>query len=247
MKFKADSSTQKASSSTAITTATTSTQTKSKDSKSKSAGSTTSSPTFSINRSSFTGTLADIVPGEMKGWLGEIGAQLGGIDLNQPLSWSKEQVIEANKIASNLDKKLIEMTQVKTAVLKFLSYSMQEADLKAEITVAMAKAKGYIDQKQAKAHLAYFAYLRKANRLEKKVAATQEIIDTSNSALENTFDDRKAQLLGAINTQAKLGQGTTQQVTDLRNKRRELIEQHKQEMASYRNELQTGQLTAAAS
>jgi hypothetical protein len=237
MKFKADSSTNKSNSSTATVPK----ETKGKSSQGK------SSSSFSINKSSFTGTLADIVPSEMQGWLGEIGAQLGGIDLNQPLSWSKEQVIEANKIAGNLDKKIIEMAEVKTAVMKYLAYTMKEAEFKAEITVAMAKAKGFIDQQQAKAYLAYVAYLRKAARLEKKVKATQEIIDASNNALESTFDNRKSKLLGSINTQAKLGQGTTQQVTDLRNKRRELIEQHKQEMASYKNELQTGHLTPAAS
>ncbi|MDF5717721.1 MAG: hypothetical protein PUP93_28605 [Rhizonema sp. NSF051] len=202
---------------------------------------------FSVNTSSFTGTLSDIVPGEMQGWLGEIGQQLGGIDLNQPLGWSKEHVIEANKIASGLDKKVLEMAEVKTAVMKYLAYSMKEAEFKADITVAMAKAKGFIDQQQAKAFLAYTSYLRKAARLEKKVQATQQIIDTANNALEQTFDARKSNIMAAVNQQAKLTQGTAAEVENLRTQRQKLLAQHRQEMAAYKNELSTGHLQPVAS
>lgn len=242
MKFKADSNNNrwKPSAGTSIT-ATAKTK---KASTKSSAGS--SGASFAVNKGSFTGTLADIVPGDMQAWFSEIGAALGGIDINQPLTWTKDQVIAANSEAANLDKKLLEMAEVKTAVLKYLAYAMKEAEFKADLAVAMVKAKGYIDKQQARAFLAYAAYLRKAAKLEKRVKATQEIIDKSNEALESTFDDRKSKLLASINTQAKLGQATNAQVADRRNKRRQAIEQHKQEMAAYKQELATGHLTQSA-
>ncbi len=239
MKFKSDKTTTTGSSKTA-------TITKSSLRKNTSTKGSSSSTTFKVNTGSFTGTLSDIVPGEMQAWLGEIGQQLGGIDLNQPLSWSKEQVIEANKIASGLDKKILEMAEVKTAVMKYLAYAMKEAEFKADITVAMAKAKGFIDQQQAKAYLAYAAYLRKAARLEKKVQATQQIIDTANNALEQTFDARKANIMAAVNQQAKLTQGTAAEVQNLRTQRKQLVEDHRQEMAAYKHELSTSHLQGAA-
>ncbi len=238
MKFKSDKTTTTGSSKTA-------TITKSSGSKPTTKGSSTST-TFKVNTGSFTGTLADIVPGEMQGWLSEIGEQMGGIDLNKPLSWSKEQVVEANKIAAGLDKKILEMAEVKTAVMKYLAYAMKEAEFKADITVAMAKAKGYIDQQQAKAYLAYTKYLRQAARLEKKVQATQQIIDAANNALEQTFDARKANIMTAVNQQAKLTEGTAAEVQNLRTQRQVLVQEHKQEMAQYKHQLATGHLQGAA-
>ncbi|MBO3463256.1 hypothetical protein G7B40_031275 [Aetokthonos hydrillicola Thurmond2011] len=201
---------------------------------------------FKVNTSSFTSTLADIVPGEMQGWFGEIGEALGGIDLNQPLSWTKEQVIAANKQAAELDKKILEMAEVKNAVMKYLAYAMKEAEFKADLCVAMAKAKGYIDQQQAKAYLAYVKYLRSAARLEKKVKATQQIIDASNSSLEQAFDARKAAILNAVNQSAKLSGSTAAEVGNLRVQRQQLLQQHKQEMAQYKHELATGHLAGSA-
>jgi hypothetical protein len=240
MKFQADANSHqwKAPEGTSTTTDT---------AKAKTAKTSTSrGSSFSVNKGSFTGTIADIVPSEMQAWFGEIGAALGGIDINQPLTWTKDQVIAAKGEAANLDKKLLEIAEVKTAVMKYLAYAMKEAEFKADIAVAMAKAKGYVDKQQARAFLAYASYLRKAARLEKKVKATQDIINQSNEALESTFDDRKAKLLASINTQAKLGQATNAQVADLRNKRKQAIEAHKQTMAAYKQELATGHLTQSA-
>ncbi|GEM_PF-5511438 len=240
MKFKSDKP-------RSICSTRTATITKSSAGKATTKKGSSSGSSFSINTGSFTGTLADIVPGEMQTWFGEIGQHLGGIDLNQPLSWSKEQVIEANKIAAGLDKKVLEMAEVKNAVLKYLAYSMKEAEFKADIAVAMCKAKGFIDQQQAKAYLAYAKYLRGAAKLEKKVKATQEIINASNEALEGVFDDRKSKIMAAVNHQAKLAQGTTADVENLRTQRRQVLADHRRSMAEYKNELATGHLQAAAS
>ena len=184
-----------------------------------------------------TGTLADIVPSEIQGWLTEIGQGLGGIDLTRPLTWTKDQVRGASEKARSLDKKLLELSEVKTAVAKYLAYSMKEAEFLADITVAAARAKIHIDKEAARAHLAYMRYLRKAARLEKRTQATQEIIDTSNRHLEGTLDGRKAAILASLNENQKLVGASDKTVQEMRRRRQRLLQSHRQEMATYKAEL----------
>jgi hypothetical protein len=192
---------------------------------------------FHVNTASMTGTLADIVPSEIQGWLAEIGAGLGGIDLTRPLTWTKDKVIGASEKARSLDKKLLELSEVKTAVTKYLAYSMKEAEFLADITVAAAKAKIHIDKEAARAHLAYMRYLRKAARLEKRTQATQEIIDSSNRHLEATLDGRKAAILASLNENQKLVGASDEAVQEMRRRRQRLLQSHRQEMAAYKAEL----------
>ena len=53
--------------------------------------------------------------------------------------------------------------------------------------------------------------------------------------------------MASVNQQAKLTQGTSDVVQNLRNQRKQMVEDHKQEMAAYKHELSTSHLQPVAS
>ncbi|MBO3463409.1 hypothetical protein G7B40_041115 [Aetokthonos hydrillicola Thurmond2011] len=100
-------------------------------------GNLKSSETFTIDR---TTLMQNILPPGGEQLMQEISKGLG-IDLLDPKGWSKEQVINAKKLAAELDEKMIMMQELMPAVMKFLEFQVSVAEFHAEVMVETYKAK----------------------------------------------------------------------------------------------------------
>lgn len=196
---------------------------------------------FQINRDSL---VAQVVPPGGMQMMNEISQGLGGIDILNPQGWTKEQVIQANKMAQDLDEKMMMMPELMPAVMKFLQFQVAQAEFQAEVMTEAFKAKYKIDKAQAKAFVAYFAYMRKASQLEKRIAATQKHIDAAYAHFETVQDARSNAILAGLNQQARLGVAAVESDAELADKRREAKAENAQRRRQLRSELRTGHLTA---
>ena len=71
---------------------------------------------FTINRESL---VSQVLPPGGQQMMNEISQGLG-IDILDPKGWTKEQVIQAKKLAAGFDEKLIMMKELMPAIMKFL-------------------------------------------------------------------------------------------------------------------------------
>jgi len=196
--------------------------------------------TFTIDRT----TLMDsVLPPGGQQFMEEISKGLG-IDLLDPKGWSKEQVINAKKLAAELDEKMMMMVELMPAVMKFLEFQVSVAEFHAEIMVEAYKAKHQIDKAKAKAFVAYYAYMRKAAKLEQKVAQTQKHIDAAFTHFETVQDARSNAILAGINQQSRLGEGSISHQAELSTQRRDIRSRNAERRRELRHELQTGHLTS---
>ena len=196
---------------------------------------------FTINRESL---VSQVLPPGGKGIMDEISQGLG-IDILDPKGWTKEQVIAAKKLAAGLDEKLMMMRELMPAIMKFLEFQVGQAEFQAEVMSEAFKAKYKIDKAQAKAFVSYYAYMRKASQLEKRVQATQKHIDAAYSHFETIQDSRSNAILAGLNQQARLGENTIAHQAEMANQRREIRANNAERRRELREELRTGHLTSA--
>ena len=201
-------------------------------------GSSKGSETFTIDR---TTLVQNILPPGGEQLMQEISKGLG-IDLLDPKGWSKEQVINAKKLASELDEKMMMMTELMPAVMKFLEFQVSVAEFHAEVMVETYKAKYQIDKAKAKAFVAYYAYMRKAAQLEKRVQATQKHIDAAYTHFDSVQDARSNAILAGLNQQARLGEQGIQHQAAMKQQRNDIRAQNSQRRRELREELRTGHL-----
>lgn len=110
---------------------------------------------FKINRESL---VSQVLPPGGEQIMNEISQGLG-IDILDPKGWTKEQVIAAKKLAAGFDEKLMMMKELMPAIMKFLEFQVGTAEFQAEVMSEAYKAKNKIDKAQAKAFVAYYAYM----------------------------------------------------------------------------------------
>jgi hypothetical protein len=196
------------------------------------------SASFTINRA----TLAEsILPPGGEQFMEEISRGLG-IDLLDPKGWTKEQVINARKLAEELDDKMMMMQELMPAVMKFLEFQVSLAEFHAEIMVETFKAKYQIDKAKAKAFVSYYAYMRKAAHLEKRIQATQKHIDAAYSHFESVQDSRSNAILAGLNQQARLGEEDIRHRAEMTRRRRDIRAQNGIRRRELREELRVGYL-----
>ncbi|MBO3463014.1 hypothetical protein G7B40_041095 [Aetokthonos hydrillicola Thurmond2011] len=105
-----------------------------------------------------------------------------------------------------------------------------------------ATAKYQIDKAKAKAFVAYYAYMRKAAQLEKRVQATQKHIDAAYTHFESVQDARSNAILAGLNQQARLGEQGIQHQAAMKQQRNDIRAQNSQRRRELREELRTGHL-----
>ena len=194
---------------------------------------------FKINRESL---VAQALPPGGEQIMNEISKGLG-VDILDPTGWTKEQIIAANKLAAGFDEKLMMMKELMPAIMKFMEFQVGQAEFQAEVMTEAYKAKNKIDKAQAKAFVAYYAYMRKASQLEKRVQATQKHIDAAYSQFETVQDSRSNAILAGLNQQAILGESTLAHQAEMANQRREIRANNAERRRELREELRTGHLT----
>ena len=194
---------------------------------------------FTINRESL---IAQVLPPGGQQMMNEISQGLG-IDILDPKGWTKEQVIQAKRLAASLDEKLIMMKELMPAIMKFLEFQVGTAEFQAEVMTEAYKAKNKIDKSQAKAFVAYYAYMRKASQLEKRVQATQKHIDAAYSHFETIQDSRSNAILAGLNQQARIGESTIAHQTQMASQRRDVRANNAERRRELREELRVGHLT----
>jgi DNA anti-recombination protein RmuC len=204
----------------------------------KNGSSSKGSETFTIDR---TTLVQNILPPGGEQLMQEISSSLG-IDLLDPKGWSKEQVINAKKLASELDEKMMMMQELMPAVMKFLEFQVSVAEFHAEVMVETYKAKYQIDKAKAKAFVAYYSYMRKAAQLEKRVQATQKHIDAAYQHFESVQDARSNAILAGLNQQARLGEQGIQHTQQMKERRNDIRAQNSQRRRELREELRVGHL-----
>ena len=195
---------------------------------------------FKINTKSIS--TKGVVPDGMTTMFGEIGEALG-VDLLDLSKLTPEQVTEAKKRAASLDEKLIAMKELAPAVMKFLSFQVNVAEFQAELVVQSLKAKSKIDQAQAKAYVAYFRYLRKAQNLEKRVKQQQSIIDAAYNAFESVQDARHNAILSGLNQQARLGIDNASHADNLKQQRQQILADRREKLQEMKHNLKTAHLS----
>lgn len=196
---------------------------------------------FTIDRN----TLAvNILPPGGQQMMDEISQGLG-IDILDPKGWTKEQVIQAKKLAEGLDEKLMMMQELMPAIMKFLEFQVSVAEFQAEVMSDAYKAKYKIDKAKALAFVAYYAYMRKASQLEKRIQATQKHIDAAYTHFESVQDARSNAILAGLNQQARIGENTVDHQGQMASQRREIRAANAQRRRELREELRTGHLTAS--
>ncbi len=196
---------------------------------------------FQINRESL---IAQVLPPGGQQIMTEISQGLG-IDILDPKGWTKEQVIQAKKLAAGLDEKLMMMKELMPAIMKFLEFQVGTAEFQAEIMTEAYKAKNKIDKAQAKAFVAYYAYMRKASQLEKRIQATQKHIDAAYTHFESIQDSRSNAILAGLNQQARLGESTIAHQAEMASQRQEIRAKNAERRRELREELRIGHLTTA--
>lgn len=203
---------------------------------------TSKAGTFKVN-DSFTGAIKDVIPDAMKPMIMEIGQGLG-VDLLDLSNLTKEQVIKAKELAAGLDEKLICMKELAPCIMKYLSFQVSAAEFQAELTVQTLKAKAKIDQAAAKAYVAYYRYLRKAQNLEKRINKQREIIDAAYNAFETVQDARSNSILSGLNQQARLGVGNAEYGNNLKQQRQQILSERRNKLQEMKHELQTSHLAS---
>ncbi|MUH00382.1 hypothetical protein F7734_52180 [Scytonema sp. UIC 10036] len=196
---------------------------------------------FKVNTDSFAGALQGVIPEGMRPMVAEIGQGLG-VDLTDLSKLTKEQVMEAKKLAAQLDEKLMCMKELAPCIMKFLAFQVSAAEFQAEIVVQAAKAKTKIDQAAAKAYVAYYRYLRKAQNLEKRVNQQRQIIDAAYNAFESVQDARSNAILSGLNQQARLGVSTAQHANSLKQERQQILAERKNNLQQMKHDLKTSHL-----
>ena len=196
---------------------------------------------FTINRESL---VSQVLPPGGQQMMNEISQGLG-IDILDPKGWTKEQVIAAKKLAAGLDEKLMMMQELMPAIMKFLEFQVGQAEFQAEVMSEAFKAKYKIDKAQAKAFVSYYAYMRKASQLEKRISATQKHIDAAFTHFETVQDSRSNAILAGLNQQARLGENTIEHQAQMASQRQEIRAKNAERRRELREELRTGHLTSA--
>ena len=196
---------------------------------------------FKINRESL---VAQTLPPGGEQIMNEI-SQVLGVDILDPKGWTKEQIIAANKLAAGLDEKLMMMKELLPSIVKFMEFQVGQAEFQAEVMTEAYKAKSKIDRAQASAFVAYYAYMRKASQLEKRVQASQKHIDAAFTHFENIQDSRSNAILAGLNQQARLGESTIAHQAEMASQRQEIRAKNAERRRELREELRTGHLTSA--
>lgn len=197
---------------------------------------------FKVN-DSFTGSLKGVIPDAMKPMITEIGQGLG-VDLLDLSQLTKEQVIKAKQLAAGLDEKLMCMKELAPCIMKYLSFQVSAAEFQAELVVQATKAKAKIDQAAAKAYVAYYRYLRKAQNLEKRINQQRQIIDAAYNAFESVQDARSNAILSGLNQQARLGVGNVEHGNNLKEQRQQILSERRNKLQEMKHELQTSHLAS---
>lgn len=196
--------------------------------------------TFKVNTEKFA---TSVIPEPMVPMIKEIGEGLG-VDLTDLSSLTKDQVIQAKKLAAGLDEKLMMMKELAPAIMKYLSFQVSAAEFQAELVVQSLKAKSKIDQAQAKAFVAYYKYLRQAQRLEKRVNQQRQIIDAAYNAFESVQDARCNAILSGINQQARLGESSVEHAENLKQERQKILADRRGNLEKLKHELKTAHLAS---
>lgn len=222
-------------------------KTKTTSSKPKSTESTAITPAskagaFKVNTDSMAGALQGVIPEGMRPMIAEIGQGLG-VDLTDLSKLTKEQVMKAKQLAAQLDEKLICMKELVPCIMKYLSFQVSAAEFQAELVVQATKAKAKIDQAAAKAYVAYYRYLRKAQNLEKRVNQQRQLIDAAYTAFESVQDARSNAILAGLNQQARLGESGVQHADSLKQQRQEILADRRNKLQAMKHELKTSHLT----
>ncbi len=171
----------------------------------------------------------------------DIGQGLG-VDLTDLSKLDPEQVKKAKELAAKLDEKLVAMKELAPCIMKYLSFQVSAAEFQAEVVVQAAKAKTKIDAAAARAYVAYYRYLRKAQNLEKRVNQKRQIIDAAYTAFETVQDARCNAILTGLNQQARLGAGTAAHSETLKQERQQILATRKQNLETLRHEIKTSHL-----
>ncbi len=194
---------------------------------------------FKINRESL---VSQVLPPGGEQIMNEISQGLG-IDILDPKGWTKESVIAAKKLAAGLDEKLMMMKELMPAIMKFLEFQVGQAEFQTEVMIEAYKAKNKIDKAQAQAFVSYYAYMRKASQLEKRIQDTQKHIDAAYSHFETIQDSRSNAILAGLNQQARIGENTIEHQGQMASQRREVRASNAERRRTLSEELRTGHLT----
>lgn len=197
---------------------------------------------FKVNTDSFAGALKGVIPEGMRPMIQEIGQGLG-VDLTDLSKLTPEQVTKAKQLAAQLDEKLLCMKELVPCIMKFLSFQVNAAEFQAEVVTQAAKAKAKIDQAAAKAYVAYYRYLRKAQNLEKRVNQERQIIDAGYSAFETVQDARSSAILTGLNQYSRLGVSNVKGASDLKQQRQEILSNRRANLQQMKHNLKTSHLT----
>ena len=126
-----------------------------------------------------------------------------------------------------------------------MEFQVGQAEFQAEVMSEAFKAKYKIDKAQAKAFVSYYAYMRKASQLERRIQDTQKHIDAAYSQFETVQDSRSNAILAGLNQQARLGESTIAHQTEMASQRRDVRANNAERRRELREELRTGHLTSA--
>jgi hypothetical protein len=196
---------------------------------------------FKVHPNSFSEAGKAVIPEGMLPMVQDIGQGLG-VDLTDLSKLDPEQVKKAKELAAKLDEKLVAMKELAPCIMKYLSFQVSAAEFQAEVVVQAAKAKTKIDAAAARAYVAYYRYLRKAQNLEKRVNQKRQIIDAAYTAFETVQDARCNAILTGLNQQARLGAGTAAHSETLKQERQQILATRKQNLETLRHEIKTSHL-----
>ncbi len=197
---------------------------------------------FKVNES-FTGAIKNVYPEPLLPMIKELSQGLG-VDLTDLSNLTKEQVIKLKEMTAGLDEKLMCMKELMPCILKYLSFQVSTAEFQAELTVQALKAKTKIDQAAAKAYVAYYRYLRKAQNLEKRINKQREIIDAAYNAFESVQDARSNAILSGLNQQARLGMNNAEHADELKQQRQQILSERRNKLQDLKQELKTSHLAS---
>lgn len=200
---------------------------------------TTNKPAFKANQS----TLNVQLPSELNGMLSVMNADLGGVNLTDPATWTTEQINLAQKHKEKFKQALKYIPIMEGVITEYLNYKVGQAEFMAGICKQMLKAKKKIDRASAEVLVAFFGYQKHAEKLSLDVARRTQLIETKNQTLATIASDDLTQAISYFNQLEALGTGENARKYELKGERAKVLSDYRTERRETLNFLQVGHLT----
>lgn len=213
--------------------------TNNKTTNSKTATVTGNKPAFKANQSNLNIQL----PAELNGMLSVMNADLGGINLADPATWTTEQINLAQKHKEKFKAALQYIPIMQDVITEYLNYKVGQAEFMAQICKQMLKAKKKIDRASAQVLVAFFGYQKYAERLSQEVTRRTQLIETKNNTLANIAEDDLTQAVNYFNQLEALGTAENSRKYELKQERAQVLSDYRTERRETLNFLQVGHLT----